>query len=282
MATSGSFGFLKYFILCLILPQFNVEGKQNLINLNEDNWRDMLEGEWMVEFFAPWCPACKSLQPVWSDFSNTSNMLKIKVGQVDVTTSPGLSGRFMVTALPTIYHVIKGEFRQYKGGRDKEALISFIKDKKWTSIEPIPSWQSPSSFLRSVASYFFKLSTVLRSVHNYLLEEYGLPAWGSYLVIALATIIVGIFLGLILVCVIDCIIPPKSHTGKAKTTSKGEEEMDETDDIIDDNAESKQDGHKDSDEKNSGEEDDGASSAQDDNAGEKNVNVRKRKARKAM
>lgn len=59
-------------------------------------------------------------------------------------------------------------------------------------------------------------------------------------------------------------------------------QMDETDDIIDDNAESKQDGHKDSDEKNSGEEDDGASSAQDDNAGEKNVNVRKRKARKAM
>ena len=114
-------------------------------------------------------------------------MLKIKVGQVDVTTSPGLSGRFMVTALPTIYQyvqkilfkknyfvltfhyyyyyiysVIKGEFRQYKGSRDKEALISFIKDKKWTSIEPIPSWQSPSSFLRSVLSWFFKLSTVLR------------------------------------------------------------------------------------------------------------------------
>ena len=27
----------------------------------------------------------------------------IKVGQVDVTASPGLSGRFMVTALPTIF-----------------------------------------------------------------------------------------------------------------------------------------------------------------------------------
>ena len=31
--------------------------------------------------------------------------LQVGVGQVDVTASPGLSGRFMVTALPTIFHV---------------------------------------------------------------------------------------------------------------------------------------------------------------------------------
>lgn len=49
MATLEWFGFLKYLILFLTLPQLNVEGKQNLVNLNEDNWRDMLEGEWMVE-----------------------------------------------------------------------------------------------------------------------------------------------------------------------------------------------------------------------------------------
>ena len=28
---------------------------------------------------------------------------RIKIGAVDVTTNPGLSGRFLVTALPTIY-----------------------------------------------------------------------------------------------------------------------------------------------------------------------------------
>jgi hypothetical protein len=37
------------------------------------------------------------------DFASWSDDLGIKVGHVDVTTSPGLSGRFMVTALPTIY-----------------------------------------------------------------------------------------------------------------------------------------------------------------------------------
>ena len=53
--------------------------------------------------YAPWCPACRALEPVWHDFATWGDDLGIKVAHVDVTTSPGLSGRFMVTALPTIY-----------------------------------------------------------------------------------------------------------------------------------------------------------------------------------
>ena len=53
--------------------------------------------------YAPWCPACRGLQPTWEEFGGWSEDLEIGVGQVDVTTSPGLSGRFMVTALPTIF-----------------------------------------------------------------------------------------------------------------------------------------------------------------------------------
>lgn len=53
--------------------------------------------------FAPWCPACKSLAPIWKQVASWSQDLEFAVGEVDVTTSPGLSGRFMVTALPTIF-----------------------------------------------------------------------------------------------------------------------------------------------------------------------------------
>merc|ERR1712114_85897 len=108
-----------------------------LVKLTEDNWADLLEGEWMVEFFAPWCPACRGLQPTWEDFSGWSEDLEIGVGQVDVTTSPGLSGRFMVTALPTIFHVKDGVFRQYRGARDKDSFISFVEDKKWETVETL-------------------------------------------------------------------------------------------------------------------------------------------------
>lgn len=54
----------------------------------------------------------------------------------------------------------------------------------------------------SVISYFFKISMALRSVHNRLVEEYGIPYWGSYVLFAFATILLGAILGL--VCVQKC------------------------------------------------------------------------------
>lgn len=55
-----------------------------------------------------------------------------------------------------------GEFRQYRGSRDREAFMSFIEEKKWKAVEAIPSWKSPQSLQMSVVAYFFKLSQLLR------------------------------------------------------------------------------------------------------------------------
>ncbi|PNF15645.1 hypothetical protein B7P43_G15600 [Cryptotermes secundus] len=275
---------VKHSLFMLIFEICIVVGKQKVVQLNEDNWKEMLDKEWMVEFYAPWCPACKALQPLWEEFSTWSEDLSIKVGQVDVTTSPGLSGRFMVTALPTIFHVLNGEFRQYRGARDKDAFISFIEDEKWKTVDAIPSWKSPASFQMSVVSYFFKLSQVLRAVHNNLMEEYGMPTWCSYLIFAVATIIIGALLGLVLVCLIDLIYPPKPVLVQSKTEpelekEKGEQESggkepsgDELDDdIIKDDV----------DEEGSDAVATQSGSDTETKGEEENSNVRKRKARKA-
>ncbi|CAH0697830.1 unnamed protein product [Spodoptera exigua] len=179
--------------------------------LNEDNWREILEGEWMVEFYAPWCPACNALAPAWRELSTraTRKALGVRTAAVDVTKSPGLSGRFVVTALPTIFHVIDGEFRQYKGPRDVESMLGYVEDQRWKQTDPVPSWKAPHSIQMTLVAEFFKLSQALRSVHNMLMETYGLPTWGSYLIFALATIFIGALLGLILVCIIDLLYPPR-------------------------------------------------------------------------
>lgn len=51
MAALVSFGVLNFFIIFTALIHLKVEGKQSLISLNEDNWDQMLEGEWMVELY---------------------------------------------------------------------------------------------------------------------------------------------------------------------------------------------------------------------------------------
>jgi thioredoxin-like negative regulator of GroEL len=100
--------FMKFFYLTLFLlfTTTNVVVECSISNeeLNEDNWRELLENnEWMIEFYAPWCPACNRLQPIWKQFSSKAKELNIKIGAIDLTKYPSLSGLFSVTSLPTIY-----------------------------------------------------------------------------------------------------------------------------------------------------------------------------------
>ncbi|XP_022095687.1 thioredoxin-related transmembrane protein 1-like isoform X3 [Acanthaster planci] len=88
------------FVACLILL---IDAK--VIQVTDENWGVIEEGEWMLKFYAPWCPACKAIAPVWTEFSLEDKNLGIQVGEIDVSASPGLSGRFLVTSLPTFYQM---------------------------------------------------------------------------------------------------------------------------------------------------------------------------------
>ncbi|XP_052747934.1 thioredoxin-related transmembrane protein 1 [Galleria mellonella] len=266
--------------------------------LNEDNWKEILEGEWMVEFYAPWCPACNALAPAWRELSTRASRksLAMRAAAVDVTKSPGLSGRFVVTALPTIFHVKDGEFRQYKGPRDVDAMLSFVEQQRWKQTEPIPSWKAPHSLQMSLVAEFFKLSQALRSVHNTLMETYGLPTWGSYLIFAVATIFIGAILGLILVCIIDLLYPPRrsdkvliSRT-EAEKLAKGDQKKPDdvqellNDDIVDDAENGNSDAEKNSPSDTSDEEKEKpveGGDAKAEQKDEKPSEVRKRRPRKA-
>lgn len=75
--------------------------------------------------------------------------------------------------------MINGEFRQYKGTRDKDAFTSFVEEKKWEKVDPIPSWKSPDTIQMSIVSSFFKLSQMLRVrlyLFLYLVFNFLFPA----------------------------------------------------------------------------------------------------------
>ncbi|XP_006632547.2 thioredoxin-related transmembrane protein 1 isoform X1 [Lepisosteus oculatus] len=204
-------GFIAAALLLIIslAPQAALCKKSHLRVVTDGNWQEILEGEWMIEFFAPWCPACQQLQPVWNEFAEWAEDMGVNIAKVDVTEEPGLSGRFIITALPTIYHCKDGVFRRYQGARTKDDFLSFVDEKKWQDIEPVSSWFGPSSFLMNTMSALFKLSMFIRHCHNYITEQIGIPVWGSYAIFALATLFSGLVLGLILVFIADCVFPSR-------------------------------------------------------------------------
>ncbi|XP_057238774.1 thioredoxin-related transmembrane protein 4 [Malurus melanocephalus] len=174
------------------------------------NWSLVLQGQWMLEFYAPWCPACQQIEATWESFAKESERLGITVGKVDVTQEPGLSGRFFVTTLPTIYHANDGVFRRYRGSRTLEDLQGYILERKWEAVEPVAGWKSPSSIMMHGMAGLFHFSGWIRQIHNYLTGTLGLHVWMSYAVFILATLLIGLFLGLILVLISDCLCPAKS------------------------------------------------------------------------
>ncbi|WAR20210.1 TMX1-like protein [Mya arenaria] len=110
------------------------------IQITEDTWEDILEGEWLVEFMAPWCPACQSFKSTWDSFAQKwSRDLEVSVGTVD-----------------------NGVFRQYRGGRQETDLITFIDDKKWNDIDPVSKWISPDSLQMGMVGLFFKFAMTIR------------------------------------------------------------------------------------------------------------------------
>ncbi|KAF6133414.1 thioredoxin related transmembrane protein 1 [Phyllostomus discolor] len=229
MATPGSLVVPVAVLVLLLCGAPWAHGRRSDVRVvTDENWRELLEGEWMIEFYAPWCPACQNLQPEWESFAEWGEDLEVHVAKVDVTEQPGLSGRFIITALPTIYHCKDGEFRRYQGPRTKKDFINFVSDREWKSIEPVSSWFGPGSILMSSMSALFQLSMWIRTCHNYFIEDLGLPVWGSYTVFALATLLSGLLLGLCMIFVADCLCPskrrrpqpyPSIHSGLPGTSS---------------------------------------------------------------
>lgn len=150
------------------------------------------------------------------------------------------------------FSVINGEFRQYRGTRDANSLMAFVEDKKWKEIEPVSSWKDPNSLQMGIVSYFFKLSHYLKEVNNVMLVDYGLPPWLTYVLFAIATILLGALLGLVLVSIIDLFFPPVPHTRTPPKTNIGSTDEDAHDVLEDDAGENDEEDDADEDDNEDG------------------------------
>lgn len=122
---------------------------------------------------------------------------------MDVTAETMLSGQFMVTHLPTIFHIMDGEVRQYYESRSLKELKGYVEEETWKEQDPIPWWRSPTAPHMKSVGLIFWLSEKAKEFQVVLEERYELPTYAVFIVIALATIVVGLALGGLTVCCIE-------------------------------------------------------------------------------
>ncbi|KAJ7227198.1 thioredoxin-like protein [Mycena pura] len=118
----------------------------NVLELTPTNF-DSIIGQGkpgLVEFFAPWCGHCKNLAPTYEELADAFVHAKDKVvvAKVDADgEGKPLGSKYEVSGFPTLkWFNSDGTHEPYDGGRDLDALASFITSKTGvkSSIKPPP------------------------------------------------------------------------------------------------------------------------------------------------
>ncbi|CAI5437677.1 unnamed protein product [Caenorhabditis angaria] len=126
------FAVLFTFCLCSNIPS-------SVLELNEKFVEVKNEGMWFIEFYAPWCAHCKRLHPVWDQVGHTlaDTNLPIRVGKLDCTRFPSVPNSLGINGYPTLIFFRNGKRIDYRGSRERDALVSFAKRCAAPTIEKI-------------------------------------------------------------------------------------------------------------------------------------------------
>ena len=104
---------------------------QGILELTDANFdADVLKSPQpvMVDFWAAWCSPCRALAPIVDELA-TAYSGKVKVGKMDVDTSPVTPQRYGVRGVPTLLIFKNGQVQEQIVGYAKRDVIERILNK---------------------------------------------------------------------------------------------------------------------------------------------------------
>lgn len=122
----------KGLLLLIVMSISTLSAKSSVVELNSKNFQETLNNNSMVlvTFSAPWCSACKKMQPNYEKVAQASTTQTV-FATVNTDNESKLSQKYKINNVPTTVLFKNGkEFTRYVGGLDVEEIELFVNPKK--------------------------------------------------------------------------------------------------------------------------------------------------------
>lgn len=105
----------------------------DVVILKDSTFSDMVMKDetsiWFIEFYAPWCGHCKTLEPIWNQLAQEVKG-KVRIGKLDATEETAMAKRFGIQGFPTLKLFPAGKKSDdlvvsYDDARDLSAMKNF-------------------------------------------------------------------------------------------------------------------------------------------------------------
>ncbi|KAJ1915926.1 hypothetical protein H4219_004060 [Mycoemilia scoparia] len=102
-------------------PVWNPDGK--VIDLTSLDFKEKTnEGPWFVKFYAPWCPHCQQLAPIWEKLAETVKG-KVNIAKVNCDNEGNLCQDNKIMGYPTLKFFMNGKITPF--GKDQRTVKNF-------------------------------------------------------------------------------------------------------------------------------------------------------------
>ncbi|EFJ34965.1 hypothetical protein SELMODRAFT_142613 [Selaginella moellendorffii] len=123
----------------------------DVLELDDSNFADEIKKHdfIVVEFYAPWCGHCKKLAPEYEKAATALKEHNIVLAKVDANEEKNkkIASDYEIRGFPTLKIIRKGTVEEYKGPRDADGIVSYLKKQAGPATVELTSTEEAGDFV---------------------------------------------------------------------------------------------------------------------------------------